>query len=89
MEVDSAVSRAAIERDLRCYADQWQKLQEAEAESAYGPVYPETADIQELNRKGSCIHDVTLRRGMDSPPPFRTIWGDTLLMRFPYSHITF
>ena len=49
MEVDSADSRAAIERDLRCYADQWQKLQEAEAESAYGPVYPEPADIQELN----------------------------------------
>ena len=70
MEVDSADSRAAIERDLRCYADQWQKLQEAEAESAYGPVYPETADIQELSRKGSCIFDVTLRRGMDFPPPF-------------------
>ena len=68
MEVDSVVSRAAIERDLRCYADQWKKPQEAEAESAYDFVYTEPADIQELNRRGSCIHDVTLRRGMDSPP---------------------
>ena len=89
MEVDSADSRAAIERDLRCYADQWQNLQDVEADSAYGPVYPEPADVHELSRKGTCIHDVTLRRGMDFPPPFRTIWGDMLLMRFPYSHMIF
>ena len=92
MGVDSAISRAAIERDLLCYADQWQKLQEAEAESAYGPVYPEPADIQKINRKGSCIHDVTSRRGMDfipPPPSFSYIMGDMRLMRFPYSHMTF
>ena len=66
MPVDSE----AIERDLCSYGDQWKNLQEAETESAYGPVSPETADKEELSRKGSCIHDVTLRRGMDFPPPF-------------------
>ena len=65
MEVDSAVARAAIERDLSWYADQWRHLQEVEVEAAYGPIDPEPADIQELSRKGTCIHDVTLRRGMD------------------------
>ena len=65
MEVDSAVARAAIERDLSCYADQWRHLQEVEVEGAYGPVDPVPADIQELSRKGTCIHDVTLRRGRD------------------------
>ena len=65
MGVDSAVARAAIERDLRCYADQWRHLQEVEVEAAYGPIDPEPEDIQELSRKGTCIHDVTLRRGMD------------------------
>ena len=64
MPVDSE----AIERDLRPYGDQWKKLQEAETESAYGPVSPETADKEELSRKGNCIYDVTLRRGMDFPP---------------------
>ena len=65
MEVDSAVARAAIERDLSCYADQWRHLQEEEAEAAYGPIDPKLDDIQELSRKGTCIHDVTLRGGMD------------------------
>ena len=64
MEVDTAVARAAIERDLSCYADQWRHLQEVEVEAAYGPIDPELADIQELTRKGTCIHDVTLRHGM-------------------------
>ena len=64
MEVDSAVARAAIERDLSCYADQWRHLQEEEVEAAYGPIDPDPADIQELSRKGTCIHDVTLRDGM-------------------------
>ena len=64
MEVDSAVARAAIERDLSCYADQWQHLQEVEVEAAYGPIDPEPEDRQELSRKGTCIHDVTLRHGM-------------------------
>ena len=48
MEVDSAIARAAIERDLSCYADQWQYLQGEEVEAAYGPIDPELADIQEL-----------------------------------------
>ena len=48
MEVDSAVARAAIERDLSCYADQWKHLQGVEVEAAYGPIDPELADIQEL-----------------------------------------
>jgi len=65
VEVDSAVARAAIERDLSCYADQWRHLQEVEVEAPYGPVFPEPADIQELSRRGTCIHDVTLRHGMD------------------------
>ena len=65
MGVDSAVARAAIERDLRCYADQWRHLQQVEVEAAYGPIDPEPADKEELSRKGTCIHDVTLRRGMD------------------------
>ena len=65
MEVDSAVPRAAIERDLSCYADQWRHLQEEEVEAPYGPVDPEPADIKELRRKGTCIHGVTLRGGMD------------------------
>ena len=58
MEVDSAVARAAIERDLNCYADQWRHLQEVEVEAAYGVFDPEPADIQELRRQGTCIHDV-------------------------------
>ena len=65
MDVDSAVARAAIERDLTCYADQWKHLQEEEVEAAYGPIDPKPDDIQELSRKGTCIHDVTLCRGMD------------------------
>ena len=65
MEVDSAVARAAIERDLRCYADQWRHLQEVEVEAAYGPIDPEPEDRQELSRKGTCIHDVMLRHGME------------------------
>ena len=65
MGVDSAVARAAIERDLRCYADQWRHLQEVEVEAAYGPIDPEPEDRQELSRKGTCIHDVTLRHGME------------------------
>ena len=40
-------------------------LQEEEVESPYGTIDPELADIQELSRKGTCIHDVTLRRDMD------------------------
>ena len=48
MEVDSAIARAAIERDLSCYADQWKHLQGVEVEAAYGPIDPELADIQEL-----------------------------------------
>ena len=60
MEVDSAVARAAIERDLSCYADQWQHLQEVEVEAAYGPIDPEPEDRQELSRKGTCIHDLSL-----------------------------
>ena len=47
MEVGSAVARAAIERDLSCYADQWQRLQEMEVEAPYGPVNPEAADLRE------------------------------------------
>ena len=65
MDVDSAVARAAIERDLTCYADQWRHLQEEEVEAAYGPIHPGPADIQELSRKGTCIHDVMLRHGME------------------------
>ena len=65
VDVDSAVARAAIERDLICYADQWRHLQECEVESAYGPFEPLPDDIKDLNLKGTCILDVTLRRGMD------------------------
>ena len=65
MDVDFAIAKAAIERDLTCYADQWQYLQGEEAEAAYGPSDPDQADIQELNRKGTCILNVTLRPGMD------------------------
>ena len=65
MEVDFAIAKAAIERDLTCYADQWQYLQGEEVEAAYGPIDPEQADLQELSRKGTCIHNVTLRPGMD------------------------
>ena len=65
MEVDSVVAREAIERDLSCYADQWRHLQEEEVEAPYGPIDPELADIEELGRKGTCIHGVTLRGGVD------------------------
>ena len=65
MEVDSVVAVAAIERDLSCYADQWRHLQEEEVEAPYGPIDPELADIKELRRKGTCIHGVTLRGGVD------------------------
>jgi len=63
--VDSSVERLAIERDLSSYAFQWRHLQDVEAQDAYGPAYPEPADIRELNRKGTCIYGVTLRRGMN------------------------
>ena len=65
MEVDSAGPRAAIERDLSCYADHWRHLQEEEVEAPYGPIDPELADIEELRRKGTCIHAVILRAGVD------------------------
>ena len=58
MAVESADARAAIQRDLTCYAEQWQYLQEVEVEAAYGVFDPEPADIQELRRQGTCIHDV-------------------------------
>ena len=48
VELDSEVARAAIKRDLNCYADQWRLLQEVEVEVAYGPVDPQPADIHEL-----------------------------------------
>ena len=51
VEVDSAVARVAIERDISSNADQWRQLQEVETEAAYGPVDPEPADIQELSRE--------------------------------------
>ena len=56
-------SRAAIERDLKSYADQWRQLQEDEVEASYGPVFPKPTDLQNLCRKGTCILEVTLRRG--------------------------
>ena len=65
VEVDSAVARAAIERDLSCYADQWRHLQEREVEAPYGPVDPEPADREKLNGSGTCIRDVTFRHGKD------------------------
>ena len=65
MEVDSVDARAAIECGLTCYAIQWRELQLVEVEALYGPVDPKQADIQELSRKGTCMHDVTLRHGMD------------------------
>ena len=63
--VDSSLDRQAIERDLSSYAFQWRHLQDVEAQDAYGPAYPEPADIRELNRKGTCIYGVTLRRCMN------------------------
>ena len=65
IEVDSAVAKAAIECDLNCYANQWRQLQLDEVEDAYGPLFPEPTDIDELRRTGNCIHDVTLHRGID------------------------
>ena len=43
MEVFCRDARAAIERDLSCYADQWRYLQQVEVEAPYGPVDPEPA----------------------------------------------
>ena len=65
MEVDSVVAREAIERDLSCYADYWRLLQEEEVQAPYGPIEPELDDIQELQRKGTWISDVTLGAGSD------------------------
>ena len=59
------VARAAIERDLSSYKDQWQRLQEMEVEAPYGPVYPEQSDLRELTRSGTCLLAVTLRHGTD------------------------
>ena len=53
MEVDSAVARAVIERDLSCYADQWRHLQRNEVEAPLGTVDPDLADMQELTRNGT------------------------------------
>ena len=65
MGIDAAEARAAIERDLRFYADAWLYLQEEEVEVPYGPIDPKPSDMEELLRKGTCIHDVTLRHGID------------------------
>ena len=65
MGIDAAEAMPAIECDLRCYADEWLNLQQEEVEVPYGPIYPKASDIEELSRKGTCIHDVTLRRGID------------------------
>ena len=65
MDVHSPLARAAIDRDLACYADQWQCLQQLEVESAHGPVCPVEAVKLELARSGKCVHAVTLRRGDD------------------------
>ena len=37
IEVDSAVTNAAVECDLNCYTNQWCELQLVEVEDAYGP----------------------------------------------------
>ena len=52
IEADSAAAKAAIECDLNCYANQWRQLQLDEVEDAYGPVFPEPVDIEELSRTG-------------------------------------
>ena len=65
MDPDSAVARAAIERNLSCYADQWRRLQEVEVGASYGPVDPEPDVIKDLTRRGTCILAATLRRGTD------------------------
>ena len=65
MGIDAAEAIPAIERDLRFYADHWLYLQEEEVEVPYGPINPEASDMEELFRKGTCIHDVTLRHGSD------------------------
>ena len=65
MGIDAAEAILAIERDLRFYAEQWLYLQEEEVELPYGPIVAEQSDMEELFRKGTCIHDVTLRHGSD------------------------
>ena len=61
MEFDGTLARAAIELELASYARHWNELQLIEVQDAYGPLSPESADIEELRRKGTCIRDVTLR----------------------------
>ena len=65
MDVDATIAREAILRDLICYSDQLRCLQQEEVEAAYGPVFHEAADIDDLRRKGICTHDVTLCAGVD------------------------
>ena len=65
MGIDAAEASAAIERDLRCYANQWLYLQEEEVEVPYGPIHPEASDMEVLSRQGTCIHNVILRPGSD------------------------
>ena len=62
MEVDSPVTRAAIERDLRCYEERWSELCLLEAEAPYGVVSPKASNIPDLKRQGKCILEATLRR---------------------------
>ena len=45
MGIDAAEARAAIERDLRFYADEWLYLQEEEVEVPYGPIDPKASDM--------------------------------------------
>ena len=62
--IDCGRGREEIKRDLTRYAAKWLKLQQIEVESPYGPCSePDQAAIEELTRNGTCMSDVTLRRG--------------------------
>ena len=64
-ELSSATARAAIQRDLHCYAELWQSLVAVEIEAPYGPPDCQPADRAALEKQGSCILGATLRHGTD------------------------
>ena len=64
VRVDCERGSEEVNRDLTRYAARWLKLQQIEVESPYGPrSEADHAAIEEVTRNGSCIRDVSLRRG--------------------------
>ena len=70
--LDTPQARAAIQRDLECYAELWQSLVAMEIEAPYGPHDCQPADRAALEKQGSCVFGACLRPGTDG---LEVTWG--------------